>query len=94
MTNKDGYSNDIYPATIVKDLKISKQSYYNARDKLIDYGYLIPDKVRGYEYHFYEKTPVRDSWRAKIKKDNELQSLYINLVKQDKSIEDMTLEEW
>lgn len=39
---------------------MGKQSYYNARDKLIHYGYLIVDKERNYEYHYYEKSPIRD----------------------------------
>lgn len=98
MSNKDDYTQDIYPATIVKELGISKQSYYNARDKLINYGYLIPDKDRRYEYHFYEKTPIDQKLRAKIKKNSlqetDLQNLYKDLIKRNINIEDMTINEW
>ena len=97
-SNADGYSDDIYSITVQKELNIGKQTYYNARDRLIDYGYLIPDKEHGYEYHFYEKSPVNRKLIKKIKKNPkdeiELQNLYRDLIKQNKDIDDMTMDEW
>lgn len=97
-SNADDFNDNIYSVTITHDLGISKQSYYNARDKLKAYGYLIPSKYKHYEYHFYERTPVRPEWRIKVKnkpsEEKELQRLYCDLVHQNKPVEDLTLEEW
>ena len=97
-SNADGYSDDIYSSTIIDDLNLSKQSYYNARDKLCAYGYLIPNRYKMYEYHYYNESPVRMEWRRKVKsdpkKEKELQALFKDLINKKIPIEDLTLEEW
>ena len=94
--NADGNNRNIYAVDIMNKLGMAKSSYHNAKNDLIDYGFLIKSPTDSYGYEFFTHTPISDKLlqyipktRSKRGKDElELQRKYFELMNSGKDIED------